>query len=820
MSWFSSAINWIGDQVSSAWKWVSDPSGIPLNYFATMATVYQSPTIGNARYFIPRNPDRDVNAVMSGSKWASLTVSYSMPDSRSDYEWINPSASGYNRLSFETEQAFHFILKGYSPNGGAGMRMTSVESVANLSLTYAGRNNADIKLAGFNPGNIINRSHGYYPGVPVYGGDLWLENGDRVPLVGSYRYYQLLHELGHVLGLKHTHDQGANVPRMSAAHDSVEYSVMSYNYQDFPQTYMMYDIAALQDMYGANFGTNSGNTVYKWKPSTGETFVNGEGQGKTGLYNRIFLTIWDGGGIDTYDLSEYGSNLVIDLNPGGYSLFSSTQQARGAKGNVYNALQYKGDPRSLIENATTGTGNDTITGNKANNVLIGNAGNDTISGHDGNDTLYGGVGNDKLWGGLNNDVLKGEAGNDFLGGEAGDDLLSGGAGQDSLWGGWGADVLYGDDGNDFLAGEGDHDLLVGGAGEDSVYGGAGNDRLLGDDGNDLLYGETGNDELNGGAGIDSLYGGDGDDQLLGGAGFDLLDGCGGTDTANYGFDTGPSGVIVDLAAGRTWNDGYGSQDTLVGIENVVGSSRDDSLTGDANANAMDGQAGNDQMRGGFGNDWLYGNAGNDWIAGEGGDDIVTGGDGDDVVGGQDGNDRVLGDAGNDQVYGGTGNDTLEGGEGQDWLNGDEDWSATGGADSIYGGLGNDVALGGAGNDTIDGGLGNDELWGGVGADRFRFSTDLHGLYNVDRIQDFDVAEDKIELDGRIFKSLYTNYDRTLMNSCFKVGASATSVYDRIIYNSTTGELFYDADGSGVGVQVKFAELSKGLALTASNFVLA
>ena len=104
---------------------------------------------------------------------------------------------------------------------------------------------------------------------------------------------------------------------------------MSYRHLsgDYPQTYMQYDIAALQAMYGADFTTNSGNTVYKWSASTGETFVNGVGQG-TPLRNKIFLTIWDGGGIDTYDLSNYSGGASIDLAPGGFVKFSDAQLAR------------------------------------------------------------------------------------------------------------------------------------------------------------------------------------------------------------------------------------------------------------------------------------------------------------------------------------------------------------------------------------------------------------------------------------------------------------------------------------------------------------
>ena len=183
------------------------------------------------------------------------------------------------------------------------------------------------------------------------------------------------------------------------------------------QTYMIDDIAALQYLYGANFNTNAGNTVYTWSPTTGETFIDGVGQGASSA-NKVYEAIWDGGGIDTYNLSNYSSNLVIDLRPGEWSTFSTAQLAdldsaapgvHLAAGNVANAYQYNGDPRSLIENAIGGSGNDTLIGNQANNMLAGGAGNDVLAGLEGNDTLTGAAGNDTLFGGVGNDIMDGGA---------------------------------------------------------------------------------------------------------------------------------------------------------------------------------------------------------------------------------------------------------------------------------------------------------------------------------------------------------------------------------------------------------------------------
>jgi serralysin len=145
---------------------------------------------------------------------------------------------------------------------------------------------------------------------------------------------------------------------------------------------MMLDIAALQQMYGANFGTNAGDTVYRWSATTGEMSINGAGQGASGA-NRIFMTVWDGGGTDTYDFSNYSTRVVIDLRPGEWSDTGLAQRANlgsgeYARGNVANALLYEDDPRSLIENAKGGSAADLLIANDAANRLTGGDGQDTF----------------------------------------------------------------------------------------------------------------------------------------------------------------------------------------------------------------------------------------------------------------------------------------------------------------------------------------------------------------------------------------------------------------------------------------------------------
>ena len=164
---------------------------------------------------------------------------------------------------------------------------------------------------------------------------------------------------------------------------------------------MMLDIAALQELYGADFEVNAGDTVYRWKPGSGRTWVDGE-VGLDPGGEVIFATVWDGGGRDCYDLSAYRPDLRLDLRPGGHSVFARDQLADlgggpnggHARGSVFNALQYRDDRRSLIEDATAGAGDDRLTGNACGNRLAGGGGDDRLAGLGGRDVLIGGLGDD------------------------------------------------------------------------------------------------------------------------------------------------------------------------------------------------------------------------------------------------------------------------------------------------------------------------------------------------------------------------------------------------------------------------------------------
>jgi Ca2+-binding RTX toxin-like protein len=350
--------------------------------------------------------NHDVDGVLSGIKWATNSLTFSFPANAAFY------GSGYG--SGETS-SFSALLA--SQQSVVRNILAQFSAVANLTFTEIAETSTQHGDLRYARSDAPQTAWAYYPSTAAEGGDSWYNTwGYNAPVKGGYAYLTFLHETGHALGLKHGHEADGAFPAMTFSHDSMEYSVMTYrayvgdNGTGFPneawgfaQSLMMYDIAALQQMYGANYATNAGNTVYSWSPTTGEQFINGVGQGAPGT-NRIFVTVWDGGGTDTYDLSNYTTSLRVNLQPGAWSTLSQAQLADlgyfdGARqhlaaGNIANALLYNNDPRPLIENAIGGSGNDILVGNIANNLLAGGIGSDKLFGQSGSDTLTGGSGSD------------------------------------------------------------------------------------------------------------------------------------------------------------------------------------------------------------------------------------------------------------------------------------------------------------------------------------------------------------------------------------------------------------------------------------------
>ena len=295
-------------------------------------------------------------------------------------------------------------------------------------------------------------------------------------------------------------------------------------------------------------------------------------------------------------------------------------------------------------------------------------------------TINGTSGDDNLVGTLDDDEINGLTGNDTMEGLAGADHFNGGPDSDT--------VVYA--------------LSPGAVTVDLASGtGTRNDAALDTYvGVENAIGSAFNDLLAGDAGTNVLSSGPGDDTLHGAAGADQLDGGNGSDFAN--FQGSGEAVTVDLLAG-TASGGDAEGDVLTSIENLYGSSNDDSLTGSDIRNIIGGELGNDT------------------IVGNGGDDSLSGEDGVDNLSGGDGNDRLIGGASADTILGGIGTDSVDAGSENDIVSGEA------GDDSIVGGAGDDQIDGGIGNDIVEGAAGADTVTGGAGIDTAYYATSTGGV---------------------------------------------------------------------------------------------
>lgn len=318
--------------------------------------------------------------------------------------------------------------------------------------------------------------------------------------------------------------------------------------------------------------------------------------------------------------------------------------------------------------------------------------------------------------------------------------------------------------------------------------------VVGTSGHDTVFGSAASQTINGGAGNDFLAGGDGNDTLIGGAGADKLLGGAGTDTASYAGATKGVTAALDNPALNT-NDAKG--DIYSSIENLTGSSYDDILYGNSGNNTMSGGAGRNTLNGGAGNDIFIGGAGQDLINGGAGTDTVT------YSGSAKGVNASL-------AAPSTNTNDAQG----DTYSGIENLAGTAFADRLQGnGLGNTLN-GREGDDKLIGGVGKDLLIGGAGKDVFVFNVSFTES-SIDTIDDFSAKDDTIWLDKDIFYNV--GAVGHLSAAAFYTGTAAHDASDRIIYDKTTGSLWYDRDGTGSYEARQFAILDKGLSITAADF---
>ena len=329
---------------------------------------------------------------------------------------------------------------------------------------------------------------------------------------------------------------------------------------------------------------------------------------------------------------------------------------------------------------------------------------------------------------------------------------------------------------------------------ENATGGAGNDNITGNAVANALSGGAGNDVLNGGGGADTMTGGTGNDTFTVNDSGDTIveiSGGGSADKVNSSVTYSLAGKNLEelVLTGSAAVNGTGN-----GLANI--------LTGNGAANRLDGGTGADSMTGGSGNDtFVVDNAGDAAIetsAGGGSGDKVESSVGF-VLGANIEKLTLTGTA----AVNGTGNslaNTLTG---------------NGAANTLKGGGGVDTIDGGGGNDKIYGGTGSDSLKGGSGADGYYFDSALSATTNVDKLSDFSVAADTIFLDRDIFTAITAS--GPLAASAYRAGTAAADASDRIIYDSATGNIFYDSDGTGAAAAILFATVAAGTALTSADF---
>lgn len=414
----------------------------------------------------------------------------------------------------------------------------------------------------------------------------------------------------------------------------------------------------------------------------------------------------------------------------------------------------------------------------------------TIKGNEKDNKL---VGSSDVFGVINN--IYGYGGNDTLeGGFFADNYIWGGKGDDILKGGTGINRLYGEDGDDNIS-------VLWNAPDSQLYGGAGNDTLTSGSGGAYMDGGTGADKMTGGKGGDTFIVDNAKDQVIETWVPEFDNEVNPTDTvrASVSFALAQDARIEILET---------TDYTKAKAINLTGSNISQTIKGNAGANTLDGKGGNDVLIGGLGADTLIGGAGNDTASYALATGAVTvnlskasantgeaAGDTFNSV------ENLLGSRFSDKLYGDAVANRLTGGAGDDYL---------------VGGAGKDTLKGDAGNDKLNGGLDSDTLTGGSGKDTFVFSAAL-GSANVDRITDFKVVDDTIQLENAIFTKLTKVGALADVNFAANKTGLATDKLDRIIYETDTGKLFYDADGSGAAKAIEFAVIGTSLSLSAADF---
>jgi Ca2+-binding RTX toxin-like protein len=535
------------------------------------------------------------------------------------------------------------------------------------------------------------------------------------------------------------------------------------------------------------------------------------------LVDQVMDKIDGGKGRDLIDYNGSDRALTIDL--GGSSNTGSVMATFGTTVRTVASL-------TGIEDVIGSKFNDTIYGTIGRNTLNGNDGDDTIFGYDNDDTLIGGIGKDTLDGGSDRDTLIGGIGPDTLRGGTGEDTASYADSTTGIF----VDLLTGTASGGTAAGDTFNSIedLVGSAYFDTLKGDTWDNQIYAGDGGDMLYDQGGNDHV---------YGEKGDDTMIAGTGSDSFDGGEGIDTLS--FVNAVNGLYISLGTTHAYaastpagahalnaqgNGIAGTYDTVVNIENAVGSSHADRMFGSDGDNSLYGLGGDDEMDGGWGNDTMVPGTGNDRVRGGEGVDTISFVDRTvgvevnlDIIGNQRSWDYQTGsriESTADTLFG---FENIAGSAYDDSLWGDDNantiWGLSG-KDYIEGKGGFDTLVGGGGDDFLVGGAGRDSLAGGTEADTFYFRNPAECSDPVSHLPDI-VTDYQAGVDTLLFSSegfglgVFANPLNVTEGSHLVEGTSpAAKTADwAFLYNTSSHILSYDQDGSGSGAAVPIAVLA-------------
>ena len=341
------------------------------------------PFISSSVIFTDPANDNQIDSLLSGTRWASSTISYSFPSSNSPLFWSTLSGSGYGSQSGDGEPWNNAAKPLTSADQGyfetALQQWANVANLNFIKVMETPSDVGDIRAAYTEDPDESTLAWSYLPSNSPKSGDIWMNTQsllnfqDWIP--GTISFETLLHEIGHTLGFKHpfaSFDDPTEVT-LPPALDSIMHTIMSYTYSNLqgeegnefsfhPTTPMVLDIAAMQYLYGTNTNYHAGNDTYTYNDAS--------------TYNE---TIWDAAG--SSDTIQYTGAISsrIDLNPTSASFIGEPVYVQSNGVNVGLPIPNVWIANNvIIENVIAGQGNDVLIGNDSSNTLDGNSGIDTV----------------------------------------------------------------------------------------------------------------------------------------------------------------------------------------------------------------------------------------------------------------------------------------------------------------------------------------------------------------------------------------------------------------------------------------------------------